>query len=100
MPTHISVRATEDRIEDFTAWGPNPWAGLGNAPQAERVCLSRQRMKGKSEKPKRDALMPAATVHGKRKRPKFRRLGRGSTTVAFPTQSPQISHRPPIPRNP
>src|ERR1700756_2378727 len=48
MPTHISVRATEDRIEDFTAWGPNPWAALGNAPQGERVCLSRQRMKGKS----------------------------------------------------
>ena len=77
MPTHISVRATEDRIEDFTGRGPNPWAALGSAPQGERVCLSRQPMKGKSEKAKGDALMPAATVHGKRKRPKFGSLGRG-----------------------
>src|SRR5499427_10854133 len=51
MPTHISVRATEDRVEDITVRGPNPLAALGNAPQAEKVCLSRRRMKGKSEKP-------------------------------------------------
>src|SRR5215510_5698643 len=51
MPTHISVRATEDRVEDITARGSNPLAALRNAPQAEKVCLSRRRMKGKSEKP-------------------------------------------------
>src|SRR5215831_4543245 len=29
MPTHISVRATEDRVEDITVRGPNPLAALG-----------------------------------------------------------------------
>jgi hypothetical protein len=42
-------------------------------------------MKGKSEKPT-VTLMPATTVHGKRKRPKFGSLGRSRATVAFPTQ--------------
>jgi hypothetical protein len=43
-------------------------------------------MKGKSEKPT-VTLMPATTVHGKRKRPKFgSSLGRSRATVAFPTQ--------------
>src|ERR1700756_4343026 len=29
MPTHISVRATEDRIEDFTALGSESLGGAG-----------------------------------------------------------------------
>src|SRR5262249_5338983 len=83
MPTHISVRATEDRIEDITVRDPNPWAALGNAPQGETVCLSRRRMKGKSEKPPSDALMPMATVHGKRKRPKFGSLAGAAPVLRF-----------------
>src|SRR5262245_1745733 len=83
MPTHISVRTTEDRIEDITVRDPNPWAALGNAPQGETVCLSRRRMKGKSEKPPSDALMPMATVHGKRKRPKFGSLAGAAPVLRF-----------------
>src|SRR5262245_45826681 len=76
---HMKLRATKDRVEDITARGPILFAGLGNALRTE-VCLGRMWMKGK----KRGALFGAPSfprprrslaVHGRKKRPKFGRLG-------------------------
>src|SRR5262249_16083215 len=82
MPTHISVRATEDRVEDITARGSNPLGGpyrsAGGKGLSKPTADERQKRKAHG-----DTLMPATTVHGKRKRPKFGSLGRAVQLLRF-----------------
>src|SRR5215510_10982001 len=76
---HIKLCATKDRVEDITARGPI-LSRASETPYGQKVCLGRSWMKGKKQgAPFLSPISPrprsSLAVHGRRKRPKFGRLG-------------------------